>query len=70
MRLQLSDRNAHLIDDHIDAALRIGALPDSQMAVLRLGQRAAHRLRQRGVLRAPHYARRASRSLGLALYRV
>lgn len=27
--LLLSDRNMHLIDDHIDVALRIGVLPDS-----------------------------------------
>jgi DNA-binding transcriptional LysR family regulator len=37
VRLVLSDRNAHLIDDHIDAALRIGPLPDSSLVSTRLG---------------------------------
>ncbi len=37
VRLTLSDRNAQLVDDHIDLALRIGALPDSSMVAVRLG---------------------------------
>jgi DNA-binding transcriptional LysR family regulator len=37
VRLVLSDRNAHLIDDHIDIAARIGALPDSGMVATRVG---------------------------------
>lgn len=37
LRLMLSDRNAHLIDDHIDIAVRIGALPDSSLIATRLG---------------------------------
>ncbi|MGH6979134.1 MAG: LysR substrate-binding domain-containing protein [Brevundimonas sp.] len=37
VRLTLSDRNVHLIDDHVDVALRIGALPDSSLAAIRLG---------------------------------
>ncbi|MBV9201679.1 MAG: LysR family transcriptional regulator [Alphaproteobacteria bacterium] len=37
IRLLLSDRTAHLIDDHIDLAVRIGALPDSSMMVTRVG---------------------------------
>lgn len=37
VKLLLSDRNAQLMDDHIDLALRIGALPDSAMIALRLG---------------------------------
>lgn len=37
IRLILSDRIAHLIDDHIDLALRIGELPDSSMLAQRVG---------------------------------
>ena len=36
-RLLLSDRNVHLIDDHVDIAVRIGALPDSSMVATRVG---------------------------------
>lgn len=35
--LTLSDRNLHLLDDHIDMAVRIGALPDSGMVATRIG---------------------------------
>lgn len=38
IRLVLSDRNARLIDDHIDMAVRIGALPDSSMMATRVGE--------------------------------
>jgi DNA-binding transcriptional LysR family regulator len=37
VRLLLSDRNVHLIDDHIDMGVRIGALPDSSMVATRVG---------------------------------
>jgi DNA-binding transcriptional LysR family regulator len=37
VRLLLADRNLHLIDDHIDIALRIGALADSALAATRVG---------------------------------
>ena len=37
VRLLLSDRNVHLIDDHVDMAVRIGALPDSSMVATRVG---------------------------------
>lgn len=37
VRLILSDRNLHLIDDHIDLALRTGALADSSAIATRLG---------------------------------
>lgn len=37
VRLALSDRNAHLVDDQIDAALRIGPLPDSSLIATTLG---------------------------------
>jgi DNA-binding transcriptional LysR family regulator len=38
IRLVLSDRNARLIDDHIDMAVRIGTLPESSMLATRVGQ--------------------------------
>lgn len=37
IRLLLSDRTTHLIDDHIDLAVRIGTLPDSSMMATRVG---------------------------------
>ena len=37
VRLALSDRNAHLIDDHVDMAVRVGALPDSSLTATRIG---------------------------------
>lgn len=37
VRMALSDRNVDLIDDHIDLAVRIGALPDSSMMATRVG---------------------------------
>jgi DNA-binding transcriptional LysR family regulator len=37
IRLVLSDRNVHLIDDHVDMAVRIGKLPDSAMIATRVG---------------------------------
>ena len=37
VRLVLSDRNLHLIDDHIDIAVRIGALADSALTATRVG---------------------------------
>jgi DNA-binding transcriptional LysR family regulator len=37
VRLHLSDRNLHLIDDHVDMAARIGPLPDSLMVATRVG---------------------------------
>ncbi len=37
MRLLLSDRNVQLIDDHVDVAVRIGALPDSILVATRVG---------------------------------
>ncbi len=35
--LALTDRVAHLLEDHVDVALRIGALPDSSLMATRLG---------------------------------
>lgn len=37
VRLLLADRNVHLVDDHIDMAVRIGALPDSSLVATRIG---------------------------------
>ena len=37
VRLVLADRNLHLIDDHIDMAVRIGALADSALVATRVG---------------------------------
>jgi DNA-binding transcriptional LysR family regulator len=37
VRMLLSDRNVHLIDDQIDVAVRIGALADSSFAATRVG---------------------------------
>jgi DNA-binding transcriptional LysR family regulator len=37
VRMALSDRNVDLIDDHIDLAVRIGALADSRMTAARVG---------------------------------
>lgn len=38
VRLLLSDRNADLVGDHIDLAVRIGTLPDSGLVATRLGE--------------------------------
>jgi len=37
VRLVLSDRNVDLVGDHVDMAVRIGALPDSSMVATRVG---------------------------------
>lgn len=37
MRLTLGDRFANLVDDHIDVALRIGNLPDSNLVATKIG---------------------------------
>jgi len=38
VRLALGDRIAHLIDEHVDVAVRIGVLPDSRLNAAPLGQ--------------------------------
>ena len=37
VRLALGDRVAHLLDEHVDVAVRIGVLPDSRLNALPLG---------------------------------
>ncbi len=37
VRLVLADRNLHLIDDHVDIAVRIGALVDSALVATQVG---------------------------------
>jgi DNA-binding transcriptional LysR family regulator len=37
LRLVLGDRTLHLVDDHVDLAVRIGELPDSNLVAMRLG---------------------------------
>jgi len=37
VRLLLADRNLHLIEEHVDMAVRIGSLPDSTMIATRVG---------------------------------
>ncbi len=37
VRLRFSDRNVDLVDEHVDMAVRIGALPDSSMIATRAG---------------------------------
>ncbi|MEO5615007.1 MAG: LysR family transcriptional regulator [Cypionkella sp.] len=38
IKLTLADRLLHLQDDHVDVAVRIGALPDSRLRAVRLGE--------------------------------
>jgi DNA-binding transcriptional LysR family regulator len=37
VRLLLANRNLHLVEDHVDVAVRIGPLPDSAMIATRVG---------------------------------
>ncbi|KQT44592.1 LysR family transcriptional regulator [Aureimonas sp. Leaf454] len=37
IRLRLADRNIHLVDDHVDMAVRIGRLADSALVATRVG---------------------------------
>ena len=37
MRVQLTDRNVNLLEEHVDLALRVGDLPDSSMIATRVG---------------------------------
>jgi len=38
VRLTLADTLLNLVDDHVDAAVRVGRLPDSRLKALRLGE--------------------------------
>jgi DNA-binding transcriptional LysR family regulator len=38
VRLVLSDRNLHLVEDHVDMAVRIGRLTDSRLVATRVGE--------------------------------
>lgn len=37
IQLRLGDRNVHLIEEHVDVALRIGTLPDSSLVATQVG---------------------------------
>lgn len=37
IQLRLGDRNANLIEEHVDVALRIGTLPDSNLVAIQVG---------------------------------
>jgi DNA-binding transcriptional LysR family regulator len=37
IRMVLADRVVHLVDDHVDLALRIGELPDSSLVAIKVG---------------------------------
>jgi DNA-binding transcriptional LysR family regulator len=37
VRVQLTDRNVNLLEEHVDLALRVGELPDSSMIATRVG---------------------------------
>jgi len=38
IRMVLADRVIHLLDDHVDLALRIGELPDSSLVAIKVGE--------------------------------
>lgn len=54
-RLVLGDRISNLVEDHIDAALRIGNLPDSNLVATRLGST------RRSAYASPDYLKRHGR---------
>lgn len=59
IQLRLGDRNVNLIEEHVDLALRIGALPDSGLVATQLG------LIRRVVCASPDYLRRFGTPLAL-----
>jgi DNA-binding transcriptional LysR family regulator len=60
IRLSLSDRNVHLIDEGIDVGVRIGELADSSLIAVRLGEvgrvvvASPSYLKERGIPDSPH----------------
>ena len=52
VQLRLGDRSVHLIEDHVDVALRIGTLPDSNLVATQVG------LIRRIVCASPDYLQR------------
>jgi DNA-binding transcriptional LysR family regulator len=60
IQLRLGDRNVNLIEEHIDLALRVGALPDSSLVATQVG--AIHRV----VCANPAYLRRFGTPQSLA----
>ncbi len=60
IQLRLGDRNVNLIEEHVDVALRIGALPDSNLVATQIGTL------RRVVCASPNYLDRfgAPHSLG------
>lgn len=52
IQLRLGDRNVNLIEEHVDAALRIGSLPDSNLVATQVGTV------RRVVCASPDYLRR------------
>ncbi|NRD59286.1 LysR family transcriptional regulator [Corallococcus exiguus] len=59
IRMHLSDRNQHLVDEGIDAAVRLGELKDSSLIALKVGTvrrvlvASPHYVKQRGTPRSP-----------------
>jgi DNA-binding transcriptional LysR family regulator len=64
VRMVLSDRNVNLVDDHVDMAVRIGALPDSSMIATRVGSVRPRRLWQPALLHGTWYTEDAGRPCG------
>ncbi len=66
IRLLLSDRNLHLLDDHVDMAARIGVLPDSGLVCDLYWHDAKRGLRQPEAARRAWSAETARGSGGIA----
>jgi DNA-binding transcriptional LysR family regulator len=59
VQLRLGDRNVNLIEEHVDVALRIGALPDSNLVATQVGTV------RRVVCASPAYLKRSGRPKSL-----
>ena len=64
LRLRLVDRVVNLQEEHVDVAVRIGALPDSSMVARQIGIGPAGRLRQPRLSCPPRPSGDAARPLG------